>query len=562
MYRFAFISYISGEKAALDLGIDFIKAIMQDYHELPVDNGMKVLPDVPDLECAIVKNVVLRNGITEPFWNRVLEISEGSSQKTAMEQQHQQSTDTSPESDNHDNASNEEDDQESVDTPGHQYRVCVVGSNGVGKTTTTAIFIRLLLQKGRSVVYHIRTADKSRWVYEFIPNRIDVEHNPHNVEVQVIPEQKFNVALTPTLVDNIQNYYIVDTGTTFEENCNPDDQVKCRVVLIASPNERHWGGNKFTMLRGGKMSGTFLYYPSWTLSELLLSYSMMVNSTINENLTHTIIQKRYHEVGGIPGHILAPLYTYRDIIGTQTDHITTLTEQQLKLMVRNHWKYMGTINTIVGYARTNEVDLFSSTMASPVSTKVFESICLVHKNFLWNELQRNVMDVQFANMMLAVLCRNAMRGESMHTMPYRDAISTSNTTNVTNISLGGCDGIEICDTDVMTAATGTENIVFYSTSSNLVDFAYRKGNVYNVFVCVVEKEGQINSNRFREIVNSTERISGSYVHYFYVVPSFRFNAFSVTTLSDQVNKDLELDRNKIGIVCLDDPMKIDGACLS
>lgn len=554
--------YITGEKAALDLGIEYIKAIMQDYNELNKDNGMKVLPDVPDLECAIVKNVVLRNGITEPFWNRVLEITEGSSQKTAMEQQHQQPTDASPESDSHDDASNEDDNQGLVETPGHQYRVCVVGSNGVGKTTTTAVFIRSLLQKGRSVIYHIRTADKSRWVYEFIPNRIDVEHNPYNVEVKVIPEQKFNVALTPTLVDNIQNYYIVDTGTTFKDNCNPDDQLKCRVVLIASPDERHWGGNKFTMLRGGKMSGTFLYYPSWTLSELLLSYSMMVNLTINENLTQNIIQKRYHEVGGIPGHILAPSYTYRDIIVTQTDHITTMTEQQLKLMARNHWKCMGSINTIVGYARTNESDLFCDAIASPVSTKVFESICLVHKIVLWKELQRNAMDVQHANAILAVLCRNAMRGESMRTMTYRDAISTSNKTNVTSISLGGCDGIELCDTDVMTAATGTENIVFYSTSSNLVDFAYRKGNMYNVFVCAVDIEGQMNSNRFREIVNSTERISGSYVHCFYVVPSFRFSAFSDTTLPEQVNKDLELDHNKIGIVCLDDPMKIDVACLS
>ena len=86
--------------------------------------------------------------------------------KVAIEQQQQQQRDTdqSSESDNHDNESNKEgEDQVANDTvpEHHQYRVCIVGSEGVDKTTTTAVFIRILpvLQMGRSVVYHIKTDD-------------------------------------------------------------------------------------------------------------------------------------------------------------------------------------------------------------------------------------------------------------------------------------------------------------------------------------------------------------------------------------------------------------------
>ena len=295
---------------------------MQDYQEIPGNSETKVLYNVPDLECGTIKNVVLRQGITEELWNRVIEICEPPQQSDHIKDlsnevtPEQEPTESSCESNDIDDESDEE--EVHIEAPGHRHRVCVVGSNGIGKSTTTAVLIRSLLLRGKSVVYHIRTADKSRWVYEFIPNMNDVEHNTaHNIEVKVIPEYKFNVALTPTIVDNIQNYYIVDPDTTFDGNCNPDNQVQCRVILITSPDERQWGGKNFTMLRGGKTSGTFVYYPSWTLTELLPSYSLMIPATDNV-LTHDTVMERFNEVGGIPGYILAPSHSYLDIVAAQS----------------------------------------------------------------------------------------------------------------------------------------------------------------------------------------------------------------------------------------------------
>ena len=532
---------------------------MQDYQVLPGNGGIKVLYDVPDLECGTVKNVVLRNGITEPLWNRVMEMCEPPSQQnfkanvkndTALEQQHVTVTSGEPNDDEYETTRNE-DEQEYVVAPSHQHRVCVVGSNGVGKTTTTAVLIRSLLLQGKSVVYHIRTADKSRWVYEFIPTTKDAEYNRYNVEVKVIPEIKFNVALTPTLVDNIQNYYIVDSGSTYDSNCNPDDQVQCRVVLVTSPDERQWGGGNFTVLRGGKTSGTFLYYPSWTLSELQMSYSLMIPST-NDFLTLDVVTDRYNEVGGIPGHLVAPSSTYRDIITVQSDNVATLTKHQLQLIARNYWKHIGSISTIVGYTQQKkESDIFSNAIVRPVSWKAFESICSVHGNFLWNQFQRTVVvDVPFANKILGVWCKNVMIAGSSYLTKYRDAMNDSNT--VSTISLGGCDRAEICETDIITAASETENVLFYSQSqsSSVADFAYRRDGVYNLFICTVEGRRQLNLNCFQEIRQSA-RSEESHVHLYYVVPSFNFESFTVTTKPDRPSEDAQR-RNKISVFCFSD----------
>jgi hypothetical protein len=528
---------------------------MHDYEDIPGKDGIKVLYDVPDLECGTSKNVVLRDGISESFWNHVIELLEPpyqpSSEKTfgddvATEQQ--QTTVLSSEwSDNNNDSDEEQEDHVEVLPVGHRHRVCVVGSNGVGKTTSTAVLIRSLLQSGKSVVYHIRTINKSRWVYEFIPNVYDSE-NPYNVDVKVIPESKFNPALTPTLVDNINNYYIVDHGTTVDENCNPDNQLQCRVVLITSPDERQWGGNNFTILRGGTTSGTFVYYPSWELPDLLTACSLMIPRTLPV-LTHDMVRERFHEVGGLPGHVLATPHSYRNIVAEQLHHVLSLTDKQLQLIARNYWRHMGHCNTIVGYMRHRAGnDSYDDTIASPASTKVFEMICVTHKTLLWNELQRNVVDVPFANRVLGVWFRRLMEGESVKSFVHRDVMNDSVETEFA-IVLGGCYSSEYCDTDIIQAATKAENVLFYChpLSANVIDCVYRKGNVYYLFFCTVELRCQVQLHCLADDIQKASNSVDSQIRYNCVVPSYNFEHFTVITDTDQNTDDTRI-HNKIGVI--------------
>ena len=124
----------AGYPKQIEKGQAFIKSIMGNYepipdvdgmkNDIPATNGMKVLQKVIDLETGTIGNVVLRS-ITESFWQKVIEAT-----KTR--------------------------------------RVCALGTPGIGKSTTTCILIRMLLQQNKTVVYRLRKLGAKGFVYMFV----------------------------------------------------------------------------------------------------------------------------------------------------------------------------------------------------------------------------------------------------------------------------------------------------------------------------------------------------------------------------------------------------------
>jgi hypothetical protein len=135
---------------AIEKGKAYCTAIMKDYEEIQGSDDMKVIRDVPNLEAFGATNVVIRN-ITEDFWDKIIKLTE---------------------------------------TKGQRYRVCAVGTPGIGKTTATAVLIRKLLLMNRTVVFRIRTEKKDGWVYEFTPV-LATEEGTIDVKVNEIQEKDF-----------------------------------------------------------------------------------------------------------------------------------------------------------------------------------------------------------------------------------------------------------------------------------------------------------------------------------------------------------------------------------
>ena len=202
--------------ARIKLGKLFIQSIMKPYEEpykdiLDIDN-MRVLRDVLSLEAAGMNNVIIRYKITEEFWSAVI--------ATTIE-----------------------------------YRVCAVGTPGIGKTMSTCILIRLLLQQRKTVLFQIRTKEKEGFVYLFTPQA----GSTTEIDVQVERERKFNRL---DLKYNHQTiYYVVDPGKT-RDDCDPPNEFLGKVIIVASPDEGHWGKSNFQKERSG-VSGFFLFYPVW-----------------------------------------------------------------------------------------------------------------------------------------------------------------------------------------------------------------------------------------------------------------------------------------------------------
>jgi hypothetical protein len=114
-------------------------------------------------------------------------------------------------------------------TPNKRIRVCAVGTAGIGKTLSTAVLIRLLLRKNRTVVYHKRShVYRSGLVYEFTPVPA-TDATPFAVKVNVILARDFEYAnfesLTQEDVTPVTMLWIEETRSRIVVQivCSRDD---------------------------------------------------------------------------------------------------------------------------------------------------------------------------------------------------------------------------------------------------------------------------------------------------------------------------------------------------
>jgi hypothetical protein len=330
---FSLIPILTLMNKAIEKGKAYCTAIMKDYEEIQGSDDMKVIRDVPDLEAFGATNVVIRK-ITEDFWDKVIELTE---------------------------------------TKGQQYRVCAVGTPGIGKTTATAILIRKLLLMNRTVVYRIRGNEKGGWVYEFTPTQAKAE-TTFSVKVNVIREKDFAYNTVFSLnyfKEGAPNYYVVDPGET-KDSCSPDRNFKGRFILVSSPDEGHWGRNQFGKQKGTS-GGLFRIFPLWNLKELLSA-----RQYLKADMSADEVEQRYDQVGGVPGNVFATELGFSGVLMTQTYAINALTKDQLKDIALRGWNVMSAFSrmqhqsAIMGYERSG--DDYAQRNVTPISTMVRDTV--------------------------------------------------------------------------------------------------------------------------------------------------------------------------------------------
>ena len=322
--------------ARIELGKLFIESIMKPYEEpykdvLDIDN-MRVLRDVLSLEAAGKNNVIIRYKITEEFWSAVI--------ATTIE-----------------------------------YRVCAVGTPGIGKTTSTCILIRLLLQQQHTVLYHVRTKEKEGVVYLFTPQA----GSTTAIDVQVEGERKFN--RLDSKYNNETIYYVVDPGKT-KDDCDPPNAFLGKVIIVASPDEGHWGGSNFKKDRNG-MSGIFLYYPVWEVHELIAARKFL-----GSNLSEDDIKDRYEKVGGVPRHIFQNEVKYVDTLKDQKNAIHRLKKGQVQSLTLDNVTSAQTLESnlpeSVIMVYKCPAGIFSDFSVSVASRHVAQILVEKKTKFLWD----------------------------------------------------------------------------------------------------------------------------------------------------------------------------------
>jgi hypothetical protein len=303
---------------------------MKSYEDIPNSNGMKVLRDLPDLETDGPINVVIRN-ITEQFWNEVIRVAEAPNKRT---------------------------------------RVCAVGTPGIGKTLATAILIRMLLQRNRTVVYHIRTLEQDGWVYEFTPVQA-TEGIPFSVNVQAIREKDFEYAKVESLtqVEGLPNYYVVDPGQT-KDTCCLNRRFNGRFVLVSEPDDRHWGELAFRKTREDTR-GAFRYIPIWSLDELMSARPYMIHDIPNDE-----IKRRHRQVGGVPSNVFTHLFD--GVLAEQKRALNAMTRKQMKTIASDGWSDLSDFSpkqpksAIMAYGWSG--DNYKQENVEPISETVREAV--------------------------------------------------------------------------------------------------------------------------------------------------------------------------------------------
>jgi hypothetical protein len=423
------------QQSAKIFGQQFVESIMGDYESIPDSNGMFALRHVVDLETMDRRDIVIRK-ITEQFWQACISL---------------------------------------VDTPKKRFRVCAVGTPGIGKSTSTAILIRMLLKKKQTVVYNIRTDEKDEWFYEFTPSA-----TTDATIVKVYPQ-----TMSPVEIPSLRKqstYYVVDPGKT-KSNCDPSDAFQAKVILVSSPDNEHWGKFEFAKQRGTVL-GFFKFFPLWSLEELLSA-----SSILDPTLTEEQIRERYRQVGGVPRHVFAcPNAAYETILLRQAESLAALTADDAFHMARGNMGAVESMSSsqprpsLMGITASCD-DLFDGKTASVISALVEERLYGKFISTIWYTMFGRGED---GWKIFEAYTRGLVALDEGKTFPSRafgGELPYDKFTNKYTKKLGWCSKETRLVLDSLSAAKAIPNVLFYSLerTHGLIDFVYQDDGHYYAF---------------------------------------------------------------------------------
>ena len=472
-------------------GEAFVKSIMQEYETIPGSEGMRVLRGVVSLEGKGKYDVVLR-GITENFWQEVIDATE-------------------------------------------HFRVCAVGTPGIGKTATTCVLIRLLLELHKTVVYRVFGIASDAYVFMFIPPSSD---SP-NVAVKVIRENEFDYA--DGNVNEASVYYVVDPGKTKTKTCDLNSDYHGQVIIVASPDEGHWAGSQF--FKGSRYckSGTMMFFPVWTLQELITSLPIFSKS--GTPLDESCIKERFERFGGVPSYVFAKEDEYKNYIQVQDRALADLSSDAAILLAYKNRSAIKSESSdlpkdiLLSYIMSpDNCQKYRTGYAEFASEYIYKFIVAKYMLQLWKQMLYNYayFDKYLYEVYVRKLFYDNVKPPSSKEYKIREASSKGKESTSVIISLTGCIASEKVDC-VVEAAAAKSMVVFhsYTTKHKFIDFIYRLDSnpvTYNCFLCTFAPNHSAKSDHIYGLVSKIMNVSINNatqpkINIYYAVPKHRFKVF-------------------------------------
>jgi hypothetical protein len=457
--------------------VEFLEAIMADLVESQHNEIKGVMSSVPDPYTGSARNVIIRQD-DYIFWNQLLE-------GLAVED---------------------------VNTP---KRVAAVGTPGIGKSTTSSFAIRLLLQQGKTVVYLLRTSDGSGYYIQFSPSE------DGQVDIELIPE-KTSPTDIPSLYDP-ESYYLVDPGKT-KTSCDPAPMVAARVIIVTSPDERHWGGSAFEKNDQTGLGGYFLYFPSWNLPQLEAGSDELSGVQFRNGEVAAL----YAIFGGVPRHIFFPMLKDRKEAELKRK-VDAMSDNNLRDLVTgqlNRHSGFGADQPGGGVVEFVPCDNFKDVELKLASASILRWVRMRFMNSIWIPMATYPSPISWQlleDYMLYAL-------QNVNQYATRTCVSKTDASynNLANHGLGQCTGKSLAADCTSSVLVGSDLTVFYSSDRMhpLYDMIYKVGNIYYAFQITL---GNSHDAKQRQIDSLVQRlqigIGGRELRLYYAVHEGAFDNF-------------------------------------
>lgn len=410
------------------------------------------------------------------------------------------------------------------------HHICAKGTPGIGKSTAFVYLIRSLLKMGKRVIYLYRTNKKCGKFYYVWKMGSPTRVFPENRNLEELVDE----------FDDSNTYYLCDAGKT-QDSCDPDlGDSALKVIINASADDKHWGGNEFTKRRdAGIKYGRLLTFPMMSKKQIFVARDKFRNST---TIGEDTLEQRHRKFGAIPRYLFALSDAELEEQERKQDvDLGLLSAEKVKQVLEKTSDLNGN-NTSAPRS-----SIMCITGKSPhylhessfVSDLVEEKVATRHMQDLWNEIGAEEVSSTRGHLFESYVRSMFARKSTSSEYTCRNAVGKSNPyyKRFLQFELGKCTEIRRTRNMIQDCKSGPNGIIFYSFNERepLVDFMYKRAQVYYAIQVTIGKHHKCEEEKLDGFLKELDLQEGQELNLVYAVPSMTFGDFTTSPVEPELS---------------------------